>query len=108
MEGEMKKNYGLKNKWHRVMKLIECDVFFTKFGMELKEMMGELHSVSKALGIRTNAKKTRVMTIRNRKAVPMVAEGKTLDCVPEYVYLGQVISFNRTPRIEITRQIRLA
>jgi hypothetical protein len=108
LEGEMKKKYGLKNKWHRVIKLIECDGFFTKFGMELKEMLGELHSASKALGIRTNAKKTRVMTIRNRKAVPMVAEGKTLDCVLEYVYLGQVISFNRTPGIEITRQIRLA
>jgi len=65
-------------------------------------------SVSKALGIKTNAKKTMVMTIRNRKAVPMVAEGKTFDCVPEYVYLGQAISFNRTPGIEITRQIRLA
>jgi len=74
LEGEMKKNYGLKNKWQRVIKLIECDVFFTKLRMELEEMLGELHSVSKALGIKTNAKKTMVMTIRNRKAVPMVAE----------------------------------
>jgi len=71
-------------------------------------MLGGLHSVSKTLGIKTNAKKTMVMTIRNRKAVLIVAEGKTLDCVPEYVYLGQVISFNRTPGLEITRRISLA
>jgi hypothetical protein len=66
--------------------------------MELEEMLGKPHSISKALGIKTNAKKTMVMTIHNRKEVPMVA-----DCVPEYVYLGQVVSFNRTPGREITR-----
>jgi len=83
--------------------LIVCDVLFMKLGMELEEMLGELHSVSKALGIKTNAKKTVVIIIRNRKAVPMVAVGKTLDCVQEYVYLGQVISFNRIPGRETTR-----
>lgn len=88
--------------------MIVCDVLFTKLGMELEEMLGEQHSVSKALGIMINAKKTMVMTICNRTAVPMVAEGETLDCVPEYVYLGQVISFNRTPGREITRRISLA
>ena len=49
-----------KNKWQ-----IVCDVLFTKLGMELEEMLGKLHSVSKALGIKTNAKKTMVMTIHN-------------------------------------------
>lgn len=86
--------------------MIVCDVLFMKLGMELEAMLGELHSVSKALGIKTNAKKTMVMTTHS-KEVPVVVEGKTLDCVPEYVYLGQVISFNRTPG-EITRQISLA
>lgn len=37
-----------KNKWQRVIKLIVCDVLFTKLGMELEEMLGEQHSVSKA------------------------------------------------------------
>jgi len=88
--------------------LIDCDVLFMKLGMELEAMLGELHSVTKARGIKTYAKKTMVMTIHNRKEVPMVVEGKTLDCVPEYVYLGQLISFNMTPGTEITRQISLA
>jgi hypothetical protein len=53
--------------------------------MELIEMLGELHTVSKAAGLEMNAKKTMVMA--NRKAVPVAVEGKTLDSVPEYVYL---------------------
>lgn len=88
--------------------MLVCDVLFMKLGMELEAMLGELHSVTKALGIKTNAKKTMVMTIHNRKEVPMVVKGKTLDCVPEYVYFGQLISFNRTPGREITRRISLA
>jgi len=37
-----------------------------KLGMELEEMLGELHGVSKALKIKTNAKKTIVMTIERQ------------------------------------------
>jgi hypothetical protein len=76
--------------------------------MELEKMLQQLHTVSKATGLKMNARKTMVMTTRNRTAVPIVVEGKTLNYVPEYVYLGQVIPFNRIPGREIKRRISLA
>lgn len=69
-------------------------------GMELEEMLGQLHTVGKAGELEMKAKKTTVMTNRT-------AKGETLNCVPEHIYLGQVISFDRTKGRDIKKEAAL-
>ena len=72
---------------------------------ELQEMLNEINSESKKLGMKMNMKKTKVMYNEyvNRKPVQIGTE--EVEGVTEYVYLGQLVKMENDKTDEIRRRI---
>lgn len=72
---------------------------------ELSGMIEELLRECQAVGLEPNYSKTKVMTNSTQEIITI--NNNTLTYVDDYVYLGQVISFNDSSNKEILRRISL-
>ena len=78
-------------------------VLIAKSAEELEQMLDSLNTVSQEVGLTMNEAKTKVMTNRDEKQIS--ANGKSLQYVQQYTYLGQIIAMERKQNAEIKRRI---
>lgn len=69
-------------------------------------MIRELSEKSKKVGLSLNAEKTKIIT--NGEPHKVTVDGKQVEYVEEYIYLGQLVSFRDCTVKEIQRRIALA
>ena len=69
-----------------------------------------MHVRSKDYGLKINTNKSKVLIIeKGGKHSPTITVGTNiLECVPEFVYLGILITKNNDCSVEISRRINLA
>ena len=79
---------------------------------ELQKLVDEVKERSLALGLRMNVKKTKTMVIRRNVEevckIQIKVDGKILEQVESYVYLGQIITEDGKCEVEIRRRIAIA
>ena len=74
-----------------------------KSAEELQELLSIVNNTSKEFGLQINAKKTKVMTIgQERKEAKIKCEGKTIEQVEHFKYLGTII----TETADCSKEIR--
>ncbi len=66
---------------------------------ELKEMMVELNSKSKEMGLTINFSKTKAIT--NGGEEDILVDGQKIEFVSEYKYLGQIVAMEHRTRKEM-------
>jgi hypothetical protein len=81
-------------------------VIFDKYTTELQEMMRELNTRSKEMGLLMNPTKTKIMT--NSMEIPIIVDGTPIQYCKEYNYPGQTISLTGKREKELQRRISLA
>ncbi|XP_063538127.1 uncharacterized protein LOC134747432 [Cydia strobilella] len=69
----------------------------------LESMITELAMESKKAGLTMNKSKTKILT--NRKPEDITIENEKIEYVKEYIYLGQIVSFEDSTEKEIQRRI---
>lgn len=80
-------------------------VLLTEKPEELQEMICSLDQESHKIGLEMNINKTRIMT--NSYEKPIKLNGKPLEYVQKYIYLGKQISFSNSNEEEIERRINI-
>ena len=79
---------------------------------ELQELVDEVKEESMKNGLKMNVKKTKTMVIRRdtneESNIEITVEGRTLEQVGSYVYLGQLITEDGRSCKEIRRRIEIA
>ncbi|KAJ8714787.1 hypothetical protein PYW08_004768 [Mythimna loreyi] len=69
-------------------------------------MLQDLSDASLEVGLKMNMSKTKVMTNSSKRSIHV--GGENIQYVQEYIYLGQVVSFQARQEKEITRRIENA
>lgn len=87
------KNKGIwiLNKRLTHLRFADDIALFSESATELKIMLQSLNTQSQKVGLEMNASKTKIMTNSSKK--PIKIEGKSIEYVDDYVYLGKLISF---------------
>ena len=75
---------------------------------ELQKMIRELSEESNKAGLKMNIKKTKVMMCNKLKDYAITVQGKTIEKVDSYIYLGKKISLENETAGEVNRRIQLA
>ena len=84
-------------------------ILVAKTPKELQQMLEDLQSMSKEIGLKMNTSETKLMF--NNKTKPnhkIKVEGQELESVQTYVYLGQLFSLDGDSEVEIKRRISIA
>ena len=81
-------------------------VLFARKPGDLQTMFQALSNSSRKTGLTMNMDKTKVMT--NRQPSPVQVDSAHLQYIPEYIYLGQLVSFKQTMEKELKRRIAIA
>ena len=81
-------------------------VLFAKSADELRRTMEHLQQESRKIGLEVNAAKTKWMRNDYAKAAHILVEGKEIEEVEEYVYLGHLVNRNQSSQGEINRRKR--
>lgn len=81
-------------------------VLVAETAKELEELIRQLNNESTKVGLHMNASKTKIMT--NSHQVPIMIEGKNIDYVNQYIYLGKQMSFSKSNNEEeVERRVGL-
>ena len=75
---------------------------------ELETMICELSEESKKAGLNMNIKKTKVMLSNRSQDYTITVDGKIIEKVDHYIYLGKRISLENDTAGEVNRRIQLA
>ena len=104
----MKWNEGIRIDGEILTHLLFADdcVLFAKGADELGRMMAELQRESQKIGLEINASKTKWMRNEFAKEASIVIEGKEIEEVSEYVYLGHLVDRGYSSLSEISRRKR--
>ncbi|KAL0852533.1 hypothetical protein ABMA27_017019 [Loxostege sticticalis] len=78
-------------------------VLFAETPSQIQKMLEELSTASLEVGLEMNRSKTKIMT--NRAKSRVTVDGKEMQYVDEYIYLGQLVSFDNRQEKEIQRRI---
>ena len=78
-------------------------VLFVPTANELQIMLQDLSTASLKVGLAMNRSKTKVMTNSTKRRVEV--DGQEIHYVDEYIYLGQLVSFENRQEKEIDRRI---
>ena len=78
-------------------------ILFANTARELQEMINELDTQSKRIGLSMNNAKTKLMT--NAQEIAVRLDAKELQYTSEYIYLGQLVAFKDSTEKEIKRRI---
>ena len=81
-------------------------VVFAKSAAELENMVSELAIESQKVGLSMNTSKTKILT--NGEPKDIIVANEKIEYVREYVYLGQLVSFENNTGKEVQRRITLA
>ncbi|CAG9123810.1 unnamed protein product [Plutella xylostella] len=81
-------------------------VLFASSASELTQMLQDLSTASLEVGLKMNRSKTQVMT--NSAKSRVVVDGQEIGYVDEYIYLGQIASFENRQDKEVERRINNA
>lgn len=81
-------------------------VLFASTSAELQQMLQDLSMASREVGLHMNMTKTQTMTNSTKRRVEV--DGQALHYVDEYIYLGQLVSFENRQEREIDRRIENA
>ena len=105
---KMKQKYGVNIDGKKLFNLRFADdiVLLSESHGELNKVLSELAATSKEVGLTMNMKKTKIMTNGVKK--PIKIENEEIEYIDEYIYLGQLISFENKSEKEITRRISSA
>lgn len=100
-------NNGLNINGEKLTHLRFADdiVVFASTARELQQMLVELNTASKAVGLSMNLQKTKAMTTNSMEATEIKIDDNTIEYVTEYIYLGQLISNHDSTTKEIDRRI---
>lgn len=103
------KNNGIwiLNKRLTHLRFADDIALFSESATELEYMLQSLNTQSQKIGLKMNASKTKIITNSSRK--PIKIEGKPIEYVNDYVYLGKQVSFEaNSNEKEIDRRINIA
>ena len=77
---------------------------------ELQSLVDQLHTSSKGFGLKFNINKSKVMVFERRTNChpTITVDTNVLECVPEFVYLGSLMTKDNDCSAEISRRINLA
>lgn len=81
-------------------------VVFAKKAKHLETMINELSMASKRAGLSSNPSKSNILT--NGENIDISVDGRTIECVEQYIYLGQLISFDNCTERDTQGRIALA
>ncbi|CAH1277638.1 MUC4 [Branchiostoma lanceolatum] len=74
---------------------------------ELEEMLKDIHNASKPVGLTMHLGKTKVMYNKHADKAPIMVNGKEIEEVNSYIYLGRKVSQDGSLLPEIKRRITL-
>jgi hypothetical protein len=99
-------NYGMRINGVQLTHLRFADdiVVFATSAEDLQEMLEDLDRASKEVGLSMNVQKTKAMSNANNKTIIRL-NNNIIEYVPEYLYLGQIISPHESTAKEIDRRI---
>lgn len=99
--------YGIKIDGQYLSHLRFADdiVIFSDKAVDLANMLSDLEEESKQHGLYMNKEKTQILS--QNKFTKICINGVEIKNVPEYVYLGQIISFQDKSKKEIARRTNL-
>ena len=72
---------------------------------KLQEMIQDIHDISKPVGLKTHLGKTKVMCNKNVNKDDVIVDGKKIEEVDRYVYLGQMVTKDHDQIQERKRRI---
>lgn len=78
-------------------------VIFANTTEQLHQKLVNLINCKKLVGLDINCRKTRIMS--NNSKIPIPVNGMMMEYVEEYIYLGQIISFDGRGSKEVKRRI---
>ena len=76
--------------------------------LELQTMIRELSDASQMVGLNMNIKKTKVMMSNKLQNKTITVNGRVIEQVENYIYLGKNISLENDTAAEVKRRIQLA
>ena len=80
-------------------------VLITNSTSKLQEMMQYIHNISKLVGLKMHLGKTKVMCNKHVNKNYVIVDGKKIEEVDRYVYLGQMVTKDHDQIQEIKRRI---
>ena len=100
--------HGININGRRLTNLRFADdmILFARSVQDLQEMINELNTQSKRIGLRMNNTKTKLMT--NSQEISVQADDIDLQYGSEYIYLGQLVAFKYSTDKEINRRVTAA
>nr|XP_049696607.1 uncharacterized protein LOC126054557 [Helicoverpa armigera] len=100
------KGIVIGNKRLTNLRFADDIVLFASTSAELQDMLQDLSRASREVGLQMNTSKTHTMTNSTKRRVEV--DGQALHYVDEYIYLGQIVSFDNRQEKEIDRRIENA
>ncbi len=100
---------GIQIDGENLLHLIFADdiVLVAKSTAELQGMLRDIHNTSKPVGLSMHLGKTKVMCNDQADRAGVIVEGKTIEEVDSYIYLGQLITKDHDQTKELKRRIGL-
>lgn len=100
------KGIKIDNQRFNHLRFADDIVLMAETHKELEYMIDSLHQESTKTGLEMNASKTKLMT--NSFKYPITVQGKNIEYVNNYIYLGKQVSFTKTNNEEeVERRINI-
>lgn len=100
------KGLRIDGKYISHLRFADDIIIFAENLNEIKTMMQELARESEKVGLLMNLSKTKAMTNGTEKSLTI--DGENIEFVRDYIYLGQLISFENRTENDINRRIAIA
>ena len=102
-------NKGINIDGEHLSHLIFADdiILFAKSPIELESMLTDIHRASKPVGLNMHLGKTKVMFNDHTNQTTVTVDGKNIEQVSSYVYLGKTVTNDGDLLPEIKRRIGL-
>ena len=72
---------------------------------KLQEMLQDVHDTSKPVGLKMHVRKTKVICTKHVNKDDVIVDGKTIEEVDSYVYLGQMVTKDHDQVLGLKRRI---
>ena len=94
---ETTRNNNTGIRWQMMSKLEDLDfaddiALLSSTHSQVQSKTNSMSGLVKRVGLKINAKKTKVLRLNNRKMEPVKFEGKDIHDVDEFTYLGAVVT----------------
>ena len=94
---ETTRNNNTGIRWQMMSKLEDLDfaddiALLSSTHSQMQSKTNSMSGLAKRVGLKINEKKTKILRLNNRKMEPVKLEGKDIEDVDEFTYLGAVVS----------------